>query len=105
MSWHVIYEIGSGDRISMWYDKWNQHGPLCDIISKRARYEARLDDNLKVSEMIVNRKWVWPDGWEDRFPVLKDLGIPDLTNKEDKVMWLTNNSQTVMFLLNKPGLT
>jgi hypothetical protein len=61
---HVLYEIGSGDNVSMWYDKWSQQGSLCDFISKRAIYEARSDDDMKISGMIRNGKWLWPEGWE-----------------------------------------
>ena len=82
----------------MWYDKWSRQGPLCDFISKRAIYEARLDDGMKISGMIGNGKWIWPQGWESRFPVLKDLDVPILNpDNEDKVVWLNNSNQTVEF--------
>ncbi|GKD74120.1 RNA-directed DNA polymerase, eukaryota, reverse transcriptase zinc-binding domain protein [Tanacetum coccineum] len=34
----VFYSIGDGRNVSMWFDKWDSNGPLCDIIPRREWY-------------------------------------------------------------------
>ena len=37
----------------MWYDKCNDVGPLCQIVSRKDIYEARLPNNANVADLIV----------------------------------------------------
>ncbi|GJS69908.1 hypothetical protein Tco_0702749 [Tanacetum coccineum] len=66
-------------------------GPLSTVISRRDIYDARLDDNAKVADMLHNDQWVWHDGWKEKYTILSNLdGAVNLSNKEDKVLWVTN---------------
>ncbi|GJU60172.1 RNA-directed DNA polymerase, eukaryota, reverse transcriptase zinc-binding domain protein [Tanacetum coccineum] len=95
---HVWYDIGDGRSISMWYDRWCMDGPLCSLISRRDIYDARLDDNAKVSDMISNNQWNWPNGWKEKYALLNNLdGVVRLSNKDDKVLWVTNVGDKVRF--------
>nr|GFA02156.1 RNA-directed DNA polymerase, eukaryota, reverse transcriptase zinc-binding domain protein [Tanacetum cinerariifolium] len=95
---HVRYDIRDGRKVSMWYDKWCKDGPLSTIISRRDIYDARLDDNARVADMVNNNNWVWPDGWKERYAILRNLdGDVMLSNKKDKVLWVTNAGEKVDF--------
>ncbi|GJV13790.1 ribonuclease H-like domain-containing protein [Tanacetum coccineum] len=45
--------VGNGRRISVWYDKWNEFGPLCQTITRRDMYDARFDNKATVADMIL----------------------------------------------------
>ncbi|GJW12092.1 RNA-directed DNA polymerase, eukaryota, reverse transcriptase zinc-binding domain protein [Tanacetum coccineum] len=64
-------------KTSVWYDKWCTDGPLSKFISRRDIYEARLEDNAKLS---------------------------DCPNIEDKVLWDTNDGRKVEFSTNQADL-
>ncbi|GJX99346.1 RNA-directed DNA polymerase, eukaryota, reverse transcriptase zinc-binding domain protein [Tanacetum coccineum] len=81
----VFHNIGNGKNTSVWYDKWNQFGPLSNTITRREIYDARFKDNDCVSELIENGSWKWPREWWDKFPVLKSIGVPCLTNRSDQI--------------------
>ncbi|GJV66182.1 zinc knuckle CX2CX4HX4C containing protein [Tanacetum coccineum] len=52
----------NGRKTSVWYDKWCKDGPLSSAISKRDIYEAILQDEARVVDIITNGQWMWPDG-------------------------------------------
>ncbi|GJT10088.1 zinc finger, CCHC-type containing protein [Tanacetum coccineum] len=95
---HVWSDIGNGRKTYVWYDKWCIDGPLSTIISKRNIYEAKLKDDAKVVDMVNDGQWVWPDGWKEIYPILRNLDrTVNLTNKEDKVLWITNAGHKLCF--------
>ncbi|GJS37202.1 RNA-directed DNA polymerase, eukaryota, reverse transcriptase zinc-binding domain protein [Tanacetum coccineum] len=49
---HIMYEIGKGDSVSVWYDKWSSNGRLRKFITQRNIYDARLSMDAKIPEMI-----------------------------------------------------
>ncbi|GKE15495.1 hypothetical protein Tco_1423072 [Tanacetum coccineum] len=55
----IKYKVGNGKNNYVWYDKWNDIGPLCQFISRRDIYDARFDNNAIVADMIVNNHWIW----------------------------------------------
>ncbi|GJY87269.1 hypothetical protein Tco_0501897 [Tanacetum coccineum] len=59
--WKIIEDRNSL-KISVWYDKWCTNGPLSTVISRRDMYDARLDDDAKVADLIKNGQWEWLDG-------------------------------------------
>ncbi|GJV38922.1 hypothetical protein Tco_1417362 [Tanacetum coccineum] len=88
----------NGKNVSMWYDKWCIDGPLSSVITRRDIYDARLDDNARVVDMIRDNQWVWPDGWRENFTILGNLSSTvNLVNKDDKVLWVTNAGDKVKF--------
>ncbi|GKB13442.1 RNA-directed DNA polymerase, eukaryota, reverse transcriptase zinc-binding domain protein [Tanacetum coccineum] len=95
---HVWYEIGNGRTTSVWYDKWCMEGPLSNLISRRDIYDARLDDNAKVYDMVSNNQWKWRHGWKEKYTMLSILdSVAYLTNRDDRVLWVTNDGDKVRF--------
>lgn len=54
---HVYYKIGNGKNISAWFDQWCEVGPLCEYISTREVYNARLPNDCSVEKLINNGSW------------------------------------------------
>ncbi|GKD28083.1 hypothetical protein Tco_1234297 [Tanacetum coccineum] len=100
---HVLYEIGKGNSVSVWYDKWNSNGPFGKFISQRDIYDARLSLDAKISEMINENRWIWPNEWLSKFPGLLNLSVSSLNDNEDKVLWITMQGIKSVSLQNKPG--
>ncbi|GJZ93434.1 RNA-directed DNA polymerase, eukaryota, reverse transcriptase zinc-binding domain protein [Tanacetum coccineum] len=95
---HVMYEIGNGNTISVWYDRWNPIGPIGDFISQRELYDARLPISAKISDVISGNQWKWPSDWIDKFPLMHNIiSPPSLIEKEDRVVWITNNGLKVKY--------
>ncbi|GJY24288.1 hypothetical protein Tco_0397946 [Tanacetum coccineum] len=80
----VWKEIGDGRSMNIWFDKWRNECPLCEIIPFRKRYEARLDEKSNVADMIVNGEWAWPNEWKAQFRYINDIKVPILV--EGKMM-------------------
>ncbi|GJR72760.1 RNA-directed DNA polymerase, eukaryota, reverse transcriptase zinc-binding domain protein [Tanacetum coccineum] len=89
---YVFYEVGNGNSISAWYDKWCDQGPLNRFITNRDIYDARLKNDAKLSDLICNGNWIWPDEWGDDFPELNQLAVPNLNQRDDRVKWVDNNN-------------
>ena len=49
--------IGNGEKTNVWYDQWSSFGILIDVITTRSIYNARLNEEMSVKEMIANDKW------------------------------------------------
>nr|GEU89886.1 histidine kinase 3 [Tanacetum cinerariifolium] len=89
---HVWYDIGNGRKTSVWYDKWCTDGPLSNVISRRDIYDARLDVEAKVADLINNGQWNWPDGWKVKYPIFGNLDkTVSLSDKVDKDKLLTQD--------------
>nr|GEX28713.1 hypothetical protein [Tanacetum cinerariifolium] len=56
---HVWY-IGNGRKVSLSYDKWHGVGPLCNFITKRDIYDARMKDTCRVVVAVDGNNWKWP---------------------------------------------
>ncbi|GKF12970.1 RNA-directed DNA polymerase, eukaryota, reverse transcriptase zinc-binding domain protein [Tanacetum coccineum] len=71
---HIEYIVGNGKIISALHDKWNEIGPLCQIIDSRDLYNARFDKNVTV---------------------------PTLSDTHDKAMWRCNNGDLTKFTIRQ----
>ncbi|GJW45512.1 RNA-directed DNA polymerase, eukaryota, reverse transcriptase zinc-binding domain protein [Tanacetum coccineum] len=87
----ILSICGDWEKNSAWYDKWNEMGPLCQIIDSRDLYNARFDKNAIVADMIHNNQWIWKDEWKTVFPELNNIQVPTLSDTQDKAMWRCNN--------------
>ncbi|GKB89583.1 RNA-directed DNA polymerase, eukaryota, reverse transcriptase zinc-binding domain protein, partial [Tanacetum coccineum] len=94
----VIYKIGNGRHVSMWFDNWSEIGPLSQHITYRDLYDERLDNGLKVSDMVDNVGWKWPNDWYEKFPMITSLNVPNITaGIDDKLVWKNNNGMIIEF--------
>ncbi|GKF24404.1 hypothetical protein Tco_0076726, partial [Tanacetum coccineum] len=82
-------KIGNGRKVNFWQDKRHEKGPLSSIISRRHMYNARINSNVKVADMINNGQWKWLNEGISLFPVLNEIRIPIINEDvQDSVKWL-----------------
>ncbi|GJV14415.1 GRF1-interacting factor 1-like protein [Tanacetum coccineum] len=74
--WH---RLGDGSTVSTWFDNWCSISPLSRIILNRDIYEAGIPVSSKVSDIILNGSWTWPNNWSSKFPSLSSIVIPHLS--------------------------
>ncbi|GKE08036.1 RNA-directed DNA polymerase, eukaryota, reverse transcriptase zinc-binding domain protein [Tanacetum coccineum] len=84
---HVWYNIGNGEKTSMFYDKWCSNGPLSKFISKRNQYDARINDNVLVADLLVDNNWKWPNDWLSKFPVLNSINPLNIQKDKEDMVW------------------
>ncbi|GKC48510.1 RNA-directed DNA polymerase, eukaryota, reverse transcriptase zinc-binding domain protein [Tanacetum coccineum] len=85
----VSYKVRNGKDISVWHDKWCQLGPLDRLFSKSDLYDARLDDDAKIADMIHNGRWKWPEEWIEDHPDLLLIPVYCLNEHiKDKAYWV-----------------
>ncbi|GJT38457.1 RNA-directed DNA polymerase, eukaryota, reverse transcriptase zinc-binding domain protein [Tanacetum coccineum] len=58
---YMISKIGNGKGTLVWYDNWNEMGPLCQYIYTRDIYDARFDQNATIADMVVDGQWLKDD--------------------------------------------
>ncbi|GKB97818.1 hypothetical protein Tco_0983955 [Tanacetum coccineum] len=60
---HVLYKIGNGENTFMWYDNWSGLRPLINNISHIILYNARLQKESNVADMIADGSWINGSKW------------------------------------------
>ncbi|GJX38684.1 RNA-directed DNA polymerase, eukaryota, reverse transcriptase zinc-binding domain protein [Tanacetum coccineum] len=86
------------ENTSLWYDNWSSTGLLFKVLYNRSLYDARLKKDLKVSDMICNGEWKWPNEWQVKFPTIFNLEVPMIiADKNDKLVWRTRSGKEVEF--------
>ncbi|PWA65424.1 reverse transcriptase zinc-binding domain-containing protein [Artemisia annua] len=69
-------------------------------------YDARLDDNMTVNDMVNNGSWRWPEVRSEMFPMLNSLQVPELNyNSCDDTKWRDHNGNLVDFTTKQAWLT
>ncbi|GKB34449.1 hypothetical protein Tco_0879391, partial [Tanacetum coccineum] len=53
---HIVHIIGNGRYISMWNDYWNEMGQLSNFVTNKEIYDARMDENSCVADMIMKNE-------------------------------------------------
>ncbi|CAH1447584.1 unnamed protein product [Lactuca virosa] len=95
-------QIGSGEGTFMWFDNWHQLGPLSYVLSPREIANAGYNIRDRVSDVIVNEEWSWPDEWLRLIPQLGEHPVPSLIRgKKDVVFWLNWKGDIVPFAVNQ----
>ncbi|PWA72491.1 reverse transcriptase zinc-binding domain-containing protein [Artemisia annua] len=57
-------------------------------------YDARLQNDIKVANLIHNGNWCWPGDWLSRFPALNQIHYPHLNEEiKDPTIWVTKTGQ------------
>ncbi|GJW64883.1 RNA-directed DNA polymerase, eukaryota, reverse transcriptase zinc-binding domain protein [Tanacetum coccineum] len=94
---NIVHIIGDGSDTSLWFDNWSSLGPLCDFVTYRDIYDARLRPTCTVQELIKDGCWNWPEGWNEKFPQVSNIGVPNNKSESDKVVWRTNEGRITDF--------
>ena len=95
---HIVVKLGNGRSTSLWFDNWSNIGVLSNIVTYRDMYDARIEADMTVKDMVVNGNWNWPHEWYDDFPMITQLQRPELVeSQEDYWMWKKNNGQVGNF--------
>ncbi|GKB57414.1 RNA-directed DNA polymerase, eukaryota, reverse transcriptase zinc-binding domain protein [Tanacetum coccineum] len=96
---HIYYKLGNRKSVSVWYDKWSIEGPLCEFISAREIYDARLSSDCNVASLIQNGNWCWPMEWTSKYHFLNMLQVPSLIDDAyDEVVWVTRAGHKTKFV-------
>ncbi|GJY98183.1 RNA-directed DNA polymerase, eukaryota, reverse transcriptase zinc-binding domain protein [Tanacetum coccineum] len=66
---HIEIKVGNGKRTYVWYDKWNDVGPLSQVTSRRDIYDARFENNATLSHMIVTNHMGFLPSQDGKFRV------------------------------------
>nr|GEV21873.1 RNA-directed DNA polymerase, eukaryota, reverse transcriptase zinc-binding domain protein [Tanacetum cinerariifolium] len=91
---HALYKTGNEESTHMWYDNWSGLGPLINFITHRDLYNARLNKDSCVADMISNGAWKIASEWVGNLSFLSTTEVPDIRNGEkDKVAWLDKNGK------------
>ncbi|GKB91427.1 hypothetical protein Tco_0963699, partial [Tanacetum coccineum] len=111
---HMIWKVGNGSQISVWFDKWSDFGVLFSHLSYTALYNARLGHDCILNDMIDDNGWKWPVEWYELFPQIcqevkftvkqayLDLTTDYLVAKWYKLSWFTQYwDDTIEELSNK----
>ena len=91
---HIWYKLGNGYKASVWFDKWEESGPLMNHLSYRAIANAGYTLQAKVKDVVLNEAWTWPDTWFASFPVLNNIYVLLLIDDQDDILqwkkcWVT----------------
>ncbi|GJX81501.1 RNA-directed DNA polymerase, eukaryota, reverse transcriptase zinc-binding domain protein [Tanacetum coccineum] len=97
---HMRYRIRDGKSISVWHDKWNNGTSLSSFISKKDVFYAGLNNMDKLSDMIYDNGWRWPQNWIIKHPWLSNIKVHVLSNTPDKPVLLDNNGKDRRFFTN-----
>ncbi|GJZ11796.1 hypothetical protein Tco_0546555 [Tanacetum coccineum] len=57
------------------------------MVSNRDIYTAGHSLNAKVSDIIIDNSWRWPNDWSSKFPLLNNLVVPQLSDSMDRFIW------------------
>ncbi|KAK1440858.1 hypothetical protein QVD17_06690 [Tagetes erecta] len=77
---------GNGNNISLWYDNWNEFGPLCNLVTPRLIRSAGFALDARVVDAYLNGNVMLPLAWFDLFPVLYEMVKPN-DAAEDQLVW------------------
>nr|GEY27817.1 RNA-directed DNA polymerase, eukaryota, reverse transcriptase zinc-binding domain protein [Tanacetum cinerariifolium] len=92
----IIHEIRNGRDVSIWNDNWCNMWHLSHFVTHKDIYDARMDEDCSVVDMIDNNKWVWPEQWVNKFVQLSPLKVRVLiNNKKDVEKQKKKNRQMV----------
>lgn len=56
----MLYLVGTGDSLSLWFDYWHPIGPLICKYGERKLVDSRLGRGAKVSTIVDGKDWKWP---------------------------------------------
>nr|GEZ70319.1 hypothetical protein [Tanacetum cinerariifolium] len=88
---HVLWKIRDGKTVNAWYDNWSPRGPLCDTITTTEIYDACMNIDTTVAELVNIGNGNWPDGWVNEYPILNQYKFLCLQKgMKDDIVWVDN---------------
>nr|GEV11220.1 hypothetical protein [Tanacetum cinerariifolium] len=101
---HIIHIVGNGRNVSMWNNSWNEMGRF---VTNKDIYDARMDENCSVAEMIMNNEWTWPKNWKNNGVLVdflikeawRDLKCVQPTVPWWEVIWFSHCNPICAFIL------
>ena len=86
----ILHKVGTGSGTFLWYDNWHPLGPLLDKFGPSIAYDAALSLNAKVSDVIHNDDWNWPQTNTLQLMTIRDNLhlLPSPSDTQDVIRWL-----------------
>ncbi|GJY18130.1 RNA-directed DNA polymerase, eukaryota, reverse transcriptase zinc-binding domain protein [Tanacetum coccineum] len=101
----VKFKIGDGRKCFFWFDSWYEKGPLCKLINYNVLMQDRYILKTKVSDLIIDGIWRWPQDWNIRFKEILGISAPNLIqNQDDKVIWVNKKGKEKNFSVKEGRL-
>ncbi|GJS86396.1 RNA-directed DNA polymerase, eukaryota, reverse transcriptase zinc-binding domain protein [Tanacetum coccineum] len=98
----IFMNVGNGETTSVIYDNWCEVGILQSFITHRDLYNARINANMVVKDIVENGICMWPKEWVSKYPVLGlHKNITLIADKRDKIIWRTKDGKDVQFTVNQ----
>lgn len=55
----IVFKIGSGESIFLWFDLWHPNGVLLEKYGNRLIYNVGSHINVRLSSVIQDGNWFW----------------------------------------------
>nr|GFC77098.1 hypothetical protein [Tanacetum cinerariifolium] len=95
---HILWKVRDDMSINVWYDNWCPISPICDIVTTREIYEAGLNINTTMNELVNKYEGTWPEGWSNEYLILNQSDILRTHDgTRDKAIWLDMKGKENMF--------
>ncbi|XP_031247322.1 uncharacterized protein LOC116105039 [Pistacia vera] len=95
---HFVVKLGDGRSTFLWYDSWHPLGALDEIVPTNFFYDSELDQQARVSDVLVNGQWTWPDCPREAYLQIISQGSPASSNPpHDVVMWRSSDGKLLNY--------
>ncbi|XP_026396943.1 uncharacterized protein LOC113291646 [Papaver somniferum] len=86
-AWSMLKEdirwcIGSGEKLSVWFDTWIGDNPLIDMVGNSAYVSE--NEKMKISDILTNGIWNIPFELNQ---IIHHMKLPDVGKGEDNLIW------------------
>ncbi|GJX76397.1 hypothetical protein Tco_0323208 [Tanacetum coccineum] len=93
----VKFKIGDGRKYFFLFDSWYEKGPLCKLINYNVLMQDRYILKTKVTDLIIDGVWRWPQDWNIRRLWERLKGMAKLEHVPDS--W----AQIISSIVNMPA--
>ncbi|GAV92955.1 zf-RVT domain-containing protein, partial [Cephalotus follicularis] len=84
---HLIYRCGNGELFSLWFDPWLHCDSVHALYGHRVIYDAGLDKQARVKDVIVDGQWQWPQTSGDLLELQQRVQDILLSTASDGIFW------------------
>jgi hypothetical protein len=93
----IVYKVGNGTSISLWFDNWHPLGPLVERFGSRIAYDSGLSIDSKVSS-ILNTTHQW------QFPITQTWELNEIRSNLPSLIGPSQQCDSCSWTLTKNGL-